>query len=174
MRRRLLLGVALAAMWVALWGDAGTGTIVAGALAGLGVALITPTPPTDRHLVVRPVAAVAYVLTFTWQLLASTVFIARLVLSSRAAEAHGVLIEVELSRVAYPVRTLIAHSISLTPGTLTVDVDEDGRTLSVHVIDAAAIPDARKSIAMLERRACAAFSPLHGRDVADPEVEEAR
>jgi multicomponent Na+:H+ antiporter subunit E len=160
------MSLGLAAMWVALWGDASLGTVAAGLLAGTGVALLVPTPSGDRELVLRPVAATAFAATFVLMLLASTWSVVRLVLSARAGDAYGVLIDVELAPAAYPVRTLVAHSISLTPGTLTVDVGPDGRTLTVHVMDADSVPQARRAIAVLERRACAAFSP-HPR--TDPE-----
>lgn len=174
MIRRTAAALGLAVMWVALWGDLAVGTVVAGLAAGTATALLVPVPTSDRQLTLRPLRAIRFAATFVWQLLASTWSVVLLVLSARAADAHGVMIEVELAHASYPVRTLIAHSISLTPGTLTVDVGGDGRTLTVHVMDADAVVEARAAIADLERRACAAFSPLHPDHPGDPSVAEAR
>lgn len=156
---RIMTVVGLWAMWVALWGDASPGTVVAGLLVAAGVAAAVPSPPTDRRWVVRPLGVARFVLTFYVQLVVSTWAMVRLVLSSRARRTEGVLIEVELAESSYPVRTLIAHSISLTPGTLTVDVRPDGRTLLVHVIDADDVAEARAAILALEVRAREAFAP---------------
>jgi multicomponent Na+:H+ antiporter subunit E len=113
----------------------------------------------DRHIVFRPMQAIRFVATFVGLLVVSTASMVRLVLTSRAATAQGVLIEYELAPASYPVRTLIAHSVSLTPGTLTVDVAPDGRTLTIHVIEERDVPQARTAIAGLEQRAAAAFAP---------------
>lgn len=156
---RAVQGLLLTAMWVALWGDPSPGTIIAGVAAAGAVTWLTPRPPTDRRLVLRPLSALRFVAFFLVQLVASTWSVARLILSADARTTRGVVIKVELSPRGYAVRTLIAHSISLTPGTLTVDVGEDGRTLYVHVIKTSDVKGARSSIRALEARACAAFAP---------------
>ena len=84
---------------------------------------------------------------------------AAIVLSPEASTIRGRIIRYQLSDRGRDVRTLIAHSISLTPGTLSVDVDDRDGALLVHVIRAEDEADARDSIAALERRAIAAFAP---------------
>jgi multisubunit Na+/H+ antiporter MnhE subunit len=158
MTRTVLLAAGLAVMWVALWGDASPGTIIAGALAGLAVVVLVPRAETDRVLVLRPLAAVRFVLLFLTLLVISTATVLRQVLSAGSREIVGELLEIELRHEAYPVRTIIAHSTSLTPGTLTVDIGEDGRTLLVHVIDGD-LDAARRAIRAIEDRAVAAFAP---------------
>lgn len=167
MIRRVLLALGLAGMWVALWGDALPGTVIAGVAAGVLVVCAAPMPASDRQLVLRPFAAARFVAWFVVQLVASTWSVAVLVISPASRDARGVVIEVHLGERAYAVRTLVAHSISLTPGTLTVDVGADGRTLYVHVMEATEVAAARASIAALEERACAAFAPAR---VAAPAV----
>ncbi len=159
MRRRMLEISALTAMWVALWGDRSPGTVVAGLLCSTAVSILVPRDTVDRRLTLRPLSALRFLMTFTLMLVASTWSVVRLVLSDRATSATGVLIGYELAPSSYPVRTMIAHSISLTPGTLTVDVAADGRTLTVHVLDADTLIAARRSIAALELRAVRAFAP---------------
>lgn len=173
MIRRVLLAVGLAGMWVALWGDAGLGTVVAGLGAGALIVVATPMPSSNRRMVLRPLAALRFVGWFVVQLIASTWSVALLVISPASRDAQGVVIEVRLAERAYAVRTLVAHSISLTPGTLTVDVGADGRTLYVHVMEATGVERARASIAALEERACSAFAPALV-NVPDPTPAEAR
>lgn len=168
MIRGVLLVLALAAMWVALWGAADPGTVVAGLLVATAVAVVTPVQDSDRRIVFRPLQAIRFAATFAGLLVVSTASMVRLVLTSRAGAAQGVLIQYELAPASYPVRTLIAHSVSLTPGTLTVDVGADGRTLTIHVIEERDVSQARAAIAGLEQRAAAAFAP---RGVAEPDTE---
>lgn len=168
--RRVVAVVLLTAMWVALWGDLSAGTAVAGLIAAIAVVTIVPNPLPERDLVFRPARAAWFVVMFVRDLVVSTASVARLVVSPGARDVHGTFITVQLSERGHAVRTIIAHSISLTPGTLTVDVEEDGRTLHVHVIQAAEEQAARASIAALEERAIAAFAP----ERADLPAEEVR
>lgn len=75
-------------------------------------------------------ALVLFVL-FLWDLLRSSVQVAVAVLSpGNRTEPRLLTIPLKASS---PVEvTLVGNFISLTPGTLTVDVSEDGRTLLVH------------------------------------------
>ncbi len=43
--------------------------------------------------------------------------------------------------------TLLANLITLTPGTLSVDVSDDNKTLYIHCIDVSSVDDLRKDIA---------------------------
>tara|TARA_Y100000815_G_scaffold48462_1_gene39614 strand:- start:609 stop:836 length:228 start_codon:yes stop_codon:yes gene_type:complete len=66
---------------------------------------------------------------------------------------------------AYPLKvdrdfeiTLLANLITLTPGTLSVDVSSDRRTLYVHAIDASNPEQTRRDIAEgFERKIMEAF-----------------
>lgn len=51
----------------------------------------------------------------------------------------------------------LANLISLTPGTLTLDLDRDGRTLFVHVLRVTDVDRTRAQLRALERRLLEAF-----------------
>jgi len=79
---------------------------------------------------------------FIYELVLSAVRVARMVLSPQMKLNPGI--------VAFPLRvdrdfeiTLLANLITLTPGTLSVDVSDDRRTLFVHCID---VPDPEETI----------------------------
>ncbi|RAI32921.1 Na+/H+ antiporter subunit E, partial [Rhodoplanes roseus] len=67
--------------------------------------------------------------------------------------------------IAYPLRvnrdfeiTLLANLITLTPGTLSVDVSEDRRTLYIHAIDVPDPDQLKRDIAQgFERKILEAF-----------------
>ena len=96
-------------------------------------------------------------LLFVYELILSAWKVAVLVLSPRMELKPGIF--------AYPLRvdrdfeiTILANLITLTPGTLSVDVSEDRRTLYVHAIDASDPDRARRDIAEgFERKIMEAF-----------------
>ena len=151
--KRLPLVLWLTAVWVGLWGS----VTAANVLGGLAVALllVTALPLTElpTAAVVRPVALLRFLGFFVVDLVRSSVQVAALVLTPRRALRQAV--------VAVPVRgasdsllTLLANAISLTPGTLTLEVDRPGSTLYVHLIDVGEGVDAvRAQLLHVERLA---------------------
>lgn len=70
-------------------------------------------------------------LLFLWDLTASSVAVARAVLSPRIISKPR-LVTVPLTVTTDTQITLVANFISLTPGTLSIDVSPDRKTLLVH------------------------------------------
>lgn len=95
-----------------------------------------PPPPREAVATPRRIALGAWLVTyFLWELILANLGVLRIVLSRRLDIRPGI--------VAYPLRlrtpfgiTCLANMITLTPGTITADVDEAGRTLYIHSIDA--------------------------------------
>ena len=84
---------------------------------------------------IRPLAAVMLFLLFMKELFRSAGRVARLVLSRNPDISPDiVIVPVSLTRDAE--LTLLSNLITLTPGTLTVDVTEDRRALIVHALEA--------------------------------------
>lgn len=124
----------LTAVWVGLWGSLSAANVLGGlALAGLLVRTL-PLTRIPVRAVVDPVALLRFAGYFLGDLVLSSLQVARVVLTPRRALRQAV--------VAVPVRgasdallTLLANAISLTPGTLTLEVDRPRSTLYVHVLD---------------------------------------
>ncbi len=68
---------------------------------------------------------------FLWDLTASSIAVARVVLSPRDISKPR-LVTIPLNVTTDTQITLVANFISLTPGTLSVDVSPDRKTLLVH------------------------------------------
>ncbi|MXN65739.1 Na+/H+ antiporter subunit E [Stappia sp. GBMRC 2046] len=90
----------------------------------------------------RSYKVVNLALTFIYELVLSAVRVAAIVLRPR--------IDLEPGIIAYPLTvdrdfeiTMLANLITLTPGTLSVDVSNDRKTLYVHCID---VPDPQATI----------------------------
>jgi multicomponent Na+:H+ antiporter subunit E len=141
------LGILLLALaWLALTGS----WTPANGLLGLALAAAAAafaghrSPP--RDISPRPLKIARLALLFLYELLLSGLRVARLVLSPRMDLKPGIF--------AYPLAvdrdfeiTLLANLITLTPGTLSVDVSVDRKTLFVHAIDCSDPEQARRDIA---------------------------
>ena len=79
---------------------------------------------------------------FAWELLVANLRVARDVLWPGPLRMKPRVIAVPLERCGDVEVTLLANVLSLTPGTLTLDVAEDRCTLFVHAIHA---PDPRET-----------------------------
>jgi multicomponent Na+:H+ antiporter subunit E len=127
----------LALMWALLWADLRPGTLAAGALVAIGVQFAFPTlspRPTGR---VNLLALVKLGLVFAWMLITANLTVLRLVSSPRLSLSPCV-VEVALPASSDAVATVVANAVTLTPGTLTLDVvrGPDGVTLAVHTLNA--------------------------------------
>ena len=92
---------------------------------------------------VRPILAL--VLLFAYELLMSAITVAAMVLRPNLTLKPGIFAyETELVKDSQIV--LLANLITLTPGTLTVDVSDDKRLLYIHAVDCSNIDATRANI----------------------------
>jgi len=143
-----LLGVAFAVLWlfvrgVTVFADGGVapgpvvGEFLVGLAVGLPIAYLFRRFYSPRYVVSRTPravpAAVKYLTVFLWELVTANVDVARRVLSP-SMPIEPAVIEVPLRVETDLAVTTIANSITLTPGTLTMDYDADRNALYVHAI----------------------------------------
>lgn len=172
----------LTALWVALWGDLSIGNVVGGLGVAAGVlAVARPTGVTGlERTYFRPVAAVHYGVYFLVQLVKSNLIVAWEILTPRT-HLNRTIIRVPMHSRSAGVVTLVANSITLTPGTLTVDVyeeqAEDGsvrRDLFVHVLQLGDVPSVQRDMYELERLAIKAFGSREDLAAVDAMLGETR
>lgn len=120
MMARVLLVLWLTLVWVLLWGTASIGNVLAGLVIGSLLVLVVP-PGRDRRTGLHPVAILRYLAHFAWALVVATVTVTRTVLRPRLDLDEGI-IAVPLRAVSPVVVSFVANSITLTPGTMTVDI----------------------------------------------------
>lgn len=146
-QRRPLLPVAVAAgllfgFWVALSGKFGAFHLVLGLLTAVAVALATgrlyrarPQPmPADEfgRAPLRWRHFLTYGMWLGVQIFRSAIHVARVILNPRLPIAPRMVRITD--DLPHPIaRLTLAHSITLTPGTVTVDCDDEG--MVVHAID---------------------------------------
>jgi multicomponent Na+:H+ antiporter subunit E len=134
------LVVWLTLVWVGLWGSVTAANVLGGLAVSLVLVLALRPAPGGAPAVVSPVALLRFGLRFFADLVVSSVQVVRLALQPRLALRQGI-VSVQVPGASDTLLTVLADAISLTPGTLTVDVDPDRATLYVHVLDIGAGPD---------------------------------
>jgi multicomponent Na+:H+ antiporter subunit E len=135
----------LAAVWVGLWGSVTPANVLGG--LGIGALLLAVLPLTDVEStgIVRPAALARFVGYFLVDLVRSSVQVVVLVLRP-TVQLRQAVIAVPVLGASDNLLTLLANAISLTPGTLTLEVDRPRSTLYVHVIDVGTGPDGVEAV----------------------------
>lgn len=174
MRHPLLL-VWLTLVWVGLWGEVTTANVLGGIAIALLLLLTLPLSEIPDQGDVRIVALLRFLGRFAVDLVQASLQVALLVVRPRGTVRQAV--------IAVPVRgasdrllTLLANVISLTPGTLTLEVDREASTLYVHVLDVGEGPEAveriRADILRTERLAILAMGSPECRRALEDDLQE--
>ena len=149
--KSLPLAVGLFVVWVILSGKLdgfhlGIGALTALLVARLGEDVLSEPPAVGRSLS-EPFGGIDWwrALTFVpwlaWQIALSSIQVARVVFDPRLPVQPGI-VRVETKLPHTLARLTLAHSITLTPGTVTLDVDGDD--LIVHTLTKAGAEDIRR------------------------------
>lgn len=150
----------LTAVWVALWGSVTAANVLGGLVLACVLLVLLPLPEAPHRAGVRPLALLRFALVFAWELVRASATVVVQVLRPRASLRQGV-VAVPVVASSDRILTLLANAVSLTPGTLSLEVDRTRRVLYVHVLDVGARPgavdDVRRGIVRLERLAITAL-----------------
>lgn len=148
----LLWNILLALTWCALMGEISLANLFVGFLLGYGVLWAARPVVGSRGYQARVPRVVAFILYFLWQLVAANLRLAVNVLSATEKMKPGV-VAVPLEARTDAEIVMLANLITLTPGTLSLDVSTDRRVLYIHGVDLADPEAFRREIKDgLERR----------------------
>ena len=132
----LFLNIMLAFLWSALTGQFTLENITTGFILGYIVLYILRGVFGSGQYFSKGAQLVWFVAFFLWELLIANLRVARDVLRPGPLRIRPRVIAIPLElRGDVPV-TLFANLLSLTPGSLSLDVSDDRKTLFVHVIHA--------------------------------------
>lgn len=120
-------------VWVALWGDLSIANLLAGIVVGFVSVWLVPWGGPSGRVTVRPLRLLRFLGYFLWALVRSSAVVAWEIVTPGDRTYQGI-IELDLDTTNLGVATLIANAISLTPGTLTLEVREEPLRLYVHVL----------------------------------------
>jgi multicomponent Na+:H+ antiporter subunit E len=123
----------LTVLWVALWGDVSPGNVLAGLALAVALEVAFPSGARVNHKI-KVLPAIAFGLFMLRAVVTSSlrVIVAILRPTPERAEVH--IVDVPLTSTSPSVVSVTVNTISLTPGTLTIDHHADSNVITVHVL----------------------------------------
>lgn len=136
-----VLSVVLWIIWLLLNNTISAGHMVLGALLAIFIPWFTSSFWPETVKIRKPWLLVKYLAVVLWEIMIANVVVAKMIIS-RADKLQPGFIAYQLTLQSPIAISLLANTISLTPGTVSCDLTEDGRILLIHALhidDAAAI-----------------------------------
>lgn len=153
MIQRLLPHPALSALLVLVWmllvNELTFGALFLALIFGVLVPLVTSRFWPDRPRIRFGPALVGYAAIVLFDIVAANFEIAWIILTRRNRDLRSRWLVVPVELRSAEAITLLAGTISLTPGTVSSDVSADGRALLVHALDSG---DPEADIARIKQR----------------------
>jgi len=132
-KRPLAWNLVLALAWAALWGSFTAVDLVVGLVMGfLAIAWLSPLLGGARYARKVPRSA-GLALYFLWELVVSSLRVAWDVVTPTAWRSPG-FVAIPLDAHTEVEITALANLVTLTPGSLSLDVSDDRSTLYVHTM----------------------------------------
>lgn len=129
-----VLSLALLVTWLLLVNSIAPGHILLGALLGILIPQVTVIFWPQRPRLRRPGLLLKYVLIVLWDILIANLVVARIILDPTRAPRPA-FVDLPLDLQDTLAITILANTISLTPGTVTSDVSPDHKSLLLHCLD---------------------------------------
>lgn len=140
----LLIGV----LWLLLVNKLALGSVLFASFLAIVIPLATAAYWPGRPKIARPVQLLAYIGIVLYDVVISSFAVAKVVLFMKPEQIKSAFIVVPIDLPSPEAVTLLAGTITMTPGTLTADISTDGTVLlihSLHAPDPIAIKDEIKS-----------------------------
>lgn len=133
---QILLNILLAFTWMFLKNEYSGNTFIIGYILGLLILIVFRHFFNERFYLLRVYAVMKLVLLFFRELLLSNIAVLKVILKPRLTITPGIFaLETKLTK-DWEI-TILANLITLTPGTLVVNVSADNKTLYIHAMDLA-------------------------------------
>lgn len=130
------LTLLLTVVWTLLQNNISAGMVVFGLILGIIIPRATANWWPDRPGGFRLGRMIAYVILVLWDILVANVQVAWIVLTRRNKNLRPAWVAIPLDLRAPEAITVLAGTITLTPGTVSADLSNNGHTLLVHALDA--------------------------------------
>lgn len=130
----LLWNLLLAGAWTAITGELTAANLLLGILIGAVILAATRRAIGVPHYPTKLRQVLALMLFFIWELLLANFRVVRDVLSIHT-EIHPAVVALPLEPASDAEITMLAGLITLTPGSTSIDVSPDRRTMYVHIVN---------------------------------------
>lgn len=130
------LTLLLIVVWQMMMNSFSLGNLVLGVILGLTIPIITaPYWPNKPRLANFPMI-IEYILIVLWDIVVANVIVAKTVVFKRNRDMAPNWVTIPLDIRTPEAITVLAGTITMTPGTVSSDVSACGRSLLVHCLDA--------------------------------------
>lgn len=129
-----ILSVVLTLVWLGLVNKFTLGNLLLGSFLGIVVPFLTAPYWPDRPKLRNPVAIVEYILVVLWDIVVANVQVAMIILFKRNADLKTAWITVPLELTSAEAITVLAGTITMTPGTVSAVLAADGSAILVHCL----------------------------------------
>jgi len=142
------LTLTLVILWFLLVNQWKLGSLVLALFLATVLPLVTSAWWPDRPRIKRPFGLAAYCILVLWDVIVANFQVARIVLFMPRDKIRSAWVTIPLDLTSPEAISLLAGTITMTPGTVTADMSADGRALLVHSLhapDPGAVRDEIKS-----------------------------
>ena len=131
-----LLSLFLLVVWLGLVNKVTPGNVLLGVVFGIVIPMLTAPYWPDRPRLARPLKIAEYVLVVLWDIVVANFQVAAIILFKRNADIRSAWITVPVELTAPEAITVLAGTITMTPGTVSAMLSADGRAILVHALHA--------------------------------------
>ncbi|WP_432816676.1 Na+/H+ antiporter subunit E [Sulfitobacter sp. JB4-11] len=131
-----LLTLLMAAVWILLQNEFSAGMAVFGLILGILIPRLTAQFWPDRPVQFHAGRMLSYMVVVIWDILVANVQVAWIVLTRPNSKLRPAWVVVPLDLRQPEAITILAGTITLTPGTVSADLSDEGHSLLVHALDA--------------------------------------
>ncbi|MDH5480794.1 MAG: Na+/H+ antiporter subunit E [Nitrosomonas sp.] len=125
----------LAGVWLLMNSTIEPGHILLGLLLGWMIPVLTIRFWPDTVRIHKPFVLLRFMLVLLFDIVVANFTVARLILFSNPDRLKPVFVQMPLELTSDLAIGLLANSITLTPGTLSAKLSEDGKYLLVHALN---------------------------------------
>lgn len=130
------LTLLLVITWMLLVNHLKLGSLVLAVILGTIIPIITAPYWPDRPILRNPMAIIGYVLIVMYDIVKSNFIVAAIVLLRPNSQLKPAWVSVPIDLRTPEAITVLAGTITMTPGTVTADMSGDGRSLLIHCLHA--------------------------------------
>ncbi|NIZ09340.1 Na+/H+ antiporter subunit E [Pseudooceanicola sp. HF7] len=129
-----LLSISLVLVWLMLVNHYSLGNLILGAILGVLVPALTGPYWPNQARVRRPLKVIEYILVVLWDIVVANVQVAMIILFKRNADLKTCWVVVPMELTSPEAITVLAGTITMTPGTVSAMLSADASEILVHCL----------------------------------------
>ncbi|MCM2563815.1 Na+/H+ antiporter subunit E [Lutimaribacter sp. EGI FJ00015] len=131
-----LLSLALLLVWLGLVNKVTPGNVVLGAILGIAVPFVTGPYWPGRPMIGRPLRVVEYIFVVLWDIVVANFQVAAIILFKPEKNIRSAWVTVPIELTSPEAITVLAGTITMTPGTVSTMLSADSSAILVHCLHA--------------------------------------